>query len=102
MDALVAIRMAGLPNPVRQHPLVLLTGELVHLDIAWPDVASPSNRVIRGGTEANMGMAPTMNVTARAARWAGTSSMRSVDARRSARRRAAPPPVEAERRHFPL
>jgi Transcriptional regulator, AbiEi antitoxin len=38
MDALNAIRMAGLPEPIRQYPLRLLTGELIHLDIAWPDV----------------------------------------------------------------
>ncbi len=38
LDALNAIRMAGLPEPVRQHPLLLLSGELIHLDIAWPDV----------------------------------------------------------------
>ena len=38
MDALKAIRSAGLPEPVRQHPLVLLSGELIHLDIAWPEV----------------------------------------------------------------
>ena len=38
LDALAAIRMAGLPTPVRQHPLTLLTGELIHLDIAWPSV----------------------------------------------------------------
>jgi hypothetical protein len=28
---------AGLPEPVRQHPLVLLDGSTVHLDLAWPD-----------------------------------------------------------------
>jgi hypothetical protein len=38
MDALAAIRQAGLPTPVRQHPLVLPTGDLIHLDLAWPDV----------------------------------------------------------------
>ncbi len=38
MDALKAIRSAGLPEPVRQQPLELLTGELIHLDFAWPDV----------------------------------------------------------------
>ena len=25
-------------RPVRQHPLVLATGELIHLDLAWTDV----------------------------------------------------------------
>jgi Transcriptional regulator, AbiEi antitoxin len=39
LDALAAIRLAGLPEPVRQHPLELLTGERIHLDIAWPNVS---------------------------------------------------------------
>ena len=26
----------GLPEPVRQHPVTLATGEVIHLDIAWP------------------------------------------------------------------
>ena len=38
MDALTAIRMAGATEPTRQHPLALLTGEVIHLDIAWPTV----------------------------------------------------------------
>lgn len=38
MDTLTAVRLVGLPEPVRQHPLVLQNGELIHLDIAWPDV----------------------------------------------------------------
>jgi Transcriptional regulator, AbiEi antitoxin len=38
LDALAAIRLAGLPEPVRQQPLTLLTRELIHLDIAWPNV----------------------------------------------------------------
>ena len=28
----------GLPPPVRQHPLTLPTGELIHIDVAWPDM----------------------------------------------------------------
>jgi len=35
---LECIERVGLPRPVRQHPLVLPSGELVHLDIAWPGV----------------------------------------------------------------
>jgi hypothetical protein len=57
MDALAAIRMAGLPNPVRQHPLVLLTGEVIHLDIAWPNVCfavEPGHSWWHGG---DLGMA---------------------------------------------
>ncbi len=37
-DVIDALRRADLPEPERQHPLVLLSGELIHLDIAWPDV----------------------------------------------------------------
>lgn len=32
------IARVGLPTPVRQYPLVLATGELIHLDLAWVDV----------------------------------------------------------------
>jgi len=38
MNALQAIRIVGLPEPERQFPLVLLTGEIVHIDIAWPAI----------------------------------------------------------------
>jgi hypothetical protein len=31
------IDRVGLPTPKRQHPLLLATGELIHLDLAWPD-----------------------------------------------------------------
>jgi hypothetical protein len=31
------IERVGLPTPMRQHPLRLATGELIHLDLAWPD-----------------------------------------------------------------
>jgi hypothetical protein len=31
------IDRVGLPTPKRQHPLWLATGELIHLDLAWPD-----------------------------------------------------------------
>ncbi len=37
-DVVDAIRRAGLPEPVRQHPLRLPSGELIHLDLAWPDI----------------------------------------------------------------
>lgn len=32
------IERVGLPTPVRQLPLRLASGEVVHLDLAWPDV----------------------------------------------------------------
>ncbi len=35
IEALAAV---GLPEPDRQYPLVLINGETIHLDIAWPDV----------------------------------------------------------------
>jgi hypothetical protein len=31
------IERVGLPTPTRQYPLFLATGELIHLDLAWPD-----------------------------------------------------------------
>ncbi len=50
LDALAAIRAAGLPEPVRQHPLTLLTGELIHLDVAWPNVRLAIEPGHSGGT----------------------------------------------------
>jgi hypothetical protein len=38
VDVLAALGRIGLPEPVRQHPLVLPGGELIHLDLAWPAV----------------------------------------------------------------
>jgi hypothetical protein len=38
LDALDAIRRTGLPEPERQYPLQLPSGELIHLDLAWPDI----------------------------------------------------------------
>lgn len=35
LDVINAVRQLGLPEPQRQHPLLLASGELVHLDIAW-------------------------------------------------------------------
>ena len=32
------IERVGLPTPVRQLPLTLPSGEIIHLDLAWPDV----------------------------------------------------------------
>ncbi|MDX2378832.1 MAG: hypothetical protein QNM02_03640 [Acidimicrobiia bacterium] len=29
---------AGLPTPIRQHPLLLPSGETIHLDISWPAI----------------------------------------------------------------
>jgi very-short-patch-repair endonuclease len=33
-----ALEAAGLPTPERQYPLTLANGEVIHLDIAWPEV----------------------------------------------------------------
>ncbi|MGH9272726.1 MAG: hypothetical protein ACRDZ2_15820 [Ilumatobacteraceae bacterium] len=38
LDVVEAIRRAGLPEPQRQHPLTLRSGELIHVDLAWPEV----------------------------------------------------------------
>jgi hypothetical protein len=38
LDLIDALREVGLPDPARQYPVSLLTGEVVHIDIAWPDV----------------------------------------------------------------
>jgi putative AbiEi antitoxin of type IV toxin-antitoxin system len=38
LDAIEAIRAVGLPEPHRQYPVRLLSGEVVHIDVAWPDV----------------------------------------------------------------
>ncbi len=35
---LEALERRSLPTPERQHPVVLLSGETVHIDIAWPDL----------------------------------------------------------------
>ncbi len=37
-DLIDAIDAIGLPVPRRQHPLRLRSGELIHLDAAWPDI----------------------------------------------------------------
>jgi hypothetical protein len=37
-EVIRALEGAGLPEPVRQHPVALLSQETVHLDIAWPEV----------------------------------------------------------------
>jgi hypothetical protein len=37
LTVLDAIGRAGLPEPRRQHPVTLPSGELVHLDFAWPE-----------------------------------------------------------------
>lgn len=38
LDVLGAIRRAGLPEPERQYPVQLRSGETIHLDIAWPSL----------------------------------------------------------------
>ena len=38
LDVLDTLRAVGLPEPERQHPVTLTSGEVVHLDFAWPDV----------------------------------------------------------------
>jgi hypothetical protein len=38
LDLLALVDRAGLPDPERQHPLRLPSGEVIHLDIAWPGI----------------------------------------------------------------
>ena len=38
LDVIDTVKRAGLPEPVRQHPLTLLDGVEIHIDIAWPDL----------------------------------------------------------------
>jgi hypothetical protein len=38
LDFVAVIRTVGLPEPQRQFPLQLLSGEWIHLDLAWPEV----------------------------------------------------------------
>ncbi len=50
---LEALEETGLPLPQRQHPVMLATGETVHLDIAWPDIrlaVEPGSSWFHGGT----------------------------------------------------
>jgi hypothetical protein len=37
-ELLRLVDAAGLPEPVRQFPLQLLNGDLIHIDMAWPNV----------------------------------------------------------------
>lgn len=48
-----ALESAGLPPPQRQYPLTLPNGEVIHLDIAWPDVqlaVEPGHRAFHSGS----------------------------------------------------
>lgn len=38
LDVIDLAARAGLPPPARQYPVRLLSGEIIHLDLAWPDV----------------------------------------------------------------
>jgi hypothetical protein len=38
LDLLAIADRAGLPEPQRQHPVRLLSGEVIHLDLAWPRI----------------------------------------------------------------
>jgi hypothetical protein len=49
---LSALAEVGLPEPVRQYPLHLVSGEVIHLDIAWPAIrlaVEPGARWWHGG-----------------------------------------------------
>jgi very-short-patch-repair endonuclease len=52
LQVLDAIRAAGLPEPERQHPLRLRSGETIHLDFAWPPLqlaVEPGHSWFHGG-----------------------------------------------------
>ena len=52
MTFLESFARAGLPEPLRQHPVVLPSGETVHLDIAWPKIklaVEPGSAWFHGG-----------------------------------------------------
>ena len=54
LDVIEALLAAGLPEPARQHPLLLADGATVHLDVAWPDVrlaVEPGHSWWHGGDE---------------------------------------------------
>ncbi|CAN5742422.1 hypothetical protein BH24ACT5_BH24ACT5_07670 [soil metagenome] len=54
MEALAAIRKAGLPEPLRQYALTLPDGRTIHLDLAWPDrrlAVEPGHSWWHGGNE---------------------------------------------------
>ena len=56
LDVLEAVLRAGLPEPERQFPLALRTGEVIHLDLAWPNArlgVEPGHTWWHGG---NVGM----------------------------------------------
>jgi hypothetical protein len=38
IKVLNAVRIAGLPEPQKQHPVTLQSGDTIHVDLAWPDV----------------------------------------------------------------
>jgi hypothetical protein len=38
LDPVAIVERAGLPEPVRQQPLQLPSGEVIHLDLAWPAI----------------------------------------------------------------
>jgi len=38
LDVIDALADEGIPIPVRQYPVELRTGEVIHLDIAWPNI----------------------------------------------------------------
>jgi very-short-patch-repair endonuclease len=51
-----ALLAAGLPRPLRQHPLTLATGEVIHPDFYWPDrheIVEVDHVTWHGGREAS-------------------------------------------------
>ncbi len=54
LDLLESLRDVGVPEPVRQHPLVLPNGHRIHVDLAWPRIrlcVEPGHSWWHGGDE---------------------------------------------------
>lgn len=54
VDLAAALARVPIPTPCRQYPVTLLSGETIHLDLAWPDVrfgAEPGANWWHGGNQ---------------------------------------------------
>ncbi len=84
-DAAVA---AGLPEPVRQHPVTLRNGEVIHLDLAWPEAQAR----LRAGSLLVAWRRPRSAADQQRRESAPPSAGRSCAT--TSRRRPTPPPSE--------
>ena len=96
LDVIEAVRAVGLPDPVRQYPLVLRSGETIHIDIAWPGKCLGLEPGTAGTTVATCRCARTTPGTAPAPSWVGRSFGSTKTCATTSARRA---PSEADLRH---